>query len=491
MDKTALYRDMMERTNGDIYFGVVGPVRTGKSTFIKRFAELFMIPNLSDDETKKRLIDELPQSGNGKSIMTTQPKFVPNEAVEITFDETAKARIRMIDCVGFMVPGAIGSEEDGETRMVTTPWFDHDIPFEQAAEYGTKKVIEEHSTVGIVVLTDGSFTGIEREQYKDAEAKCMASVQSTGKPYVVLINSSDPNGDAAQKAADEFAQMYGIHPMTIDLLHLSERSLISLISEILYAFPLKKLELNAPSFFLALPKDHPLIVNLTETLRKSLADVHCIRDVKQAVDMLSEIETFDSVTVQSMLLGAGSAVISIQPHEGVFYSILSDACNTSIHNDYELMSAITDFVTAKRAYDRLSDALNQAERIGYGIVDPDPEQIEIEQPEVFRSGGKFGVKMKAKANTLHLIRVDLESEIQPMIGSEQQCSDFLNYLKQENGGEDGYLDTTIFGKSIQDLINESFQSKRSAIDEQVQIKLQGAIQKIANDGCNGMICIML
>ena len=491
MDKTALYRDMMERTNGDVYFGVVGPVRTGKSTFIKRFAEMFMIPNIKDETAKAQLIDELPQSGNGKSIMTTQPKFVPNEAVEVQLDETMSAKIRLIDCVGFMVPGAIGTEEEGEARMVTTPWFDHDIPFEQAAEFGTKKVIEEHSTVGIVVLTDGTFTDLQRERYADAEAKCIASVQSTGKPYVILINSSDPNGDAAQKATEEIANTYGVHPMTVDLLHMSERTIIQLMNEILNAFPMKKLEINAPSYFLALQSEHPLIKSVTEILNNCLKDVHCIRDVQIVSDALSEMEEFSSVSVQKRSLGNGTARISIQPKEGVFYAILSEACGTTIQNDYELMSAVTDFVQAKQAYDHLSNALDQAERIGYGIVDPDSEQIEIEKPEIVRMGTKYGVRMRTKANSLHLIRIDLESEIQPMIGTEQQCEDFIKYLDQSKTNGEDYLDTTIFGKSIHDLIVENLQSKNGIVNEPVQLKLQSAIQKIANDGCNGMICIML
>lgn len=491
MDRTALYQDMMERTQGDVYLGVVGPVRTGKSTFIKRFAELFMLPNLEDENVKARLIDELPQSGTGRSIMTTQPKFVPNEAVEMKLDDTMTARIRLIDCVGYMVPGAIGSEEEGEARMVTTPWFDEDIPFERAAEIGTQKVIEDHATVGIVVLTDGTITELSREQYQEAEAKCMETVQRTGKPYIVLLNTTDPSGDIAQKAAEEIRNQYGIVPFVADLLHLSERSLTALLAEILYAFPLKLIELNGPSFFTALASDHPILASLTETLCTVLKDVHCMRDARKVEDALSGLEVFSQVSTQNLDLGTGKASIGMQTKEGVFYSILSDACGASIQNDFELMSAVTDFVRAKQAYDRLSGALEMATQTGYGIVEPDPQRIEIDAPEVFHTGTKYGVRLHAKASGLHMIRVDLESDIQPLFGTEQQCNDFLEYLEQTDQEDQAYLKTSIFGRSLHDLILESLQSKGGSMNDQVRMKLQSAIQKIANDGCNGMICIML
>ena len=491
MDRTALYRDMLERTHGDIYLGGIGPVRTGKSTFIKRFAELFVLPNIDDEQAKSRLIDELPQSGTGRSIMTTQPKFVPNEAVEIHLDDAMTARIRLIDCVGYLVPGAIGSEEEGETRMVTTPWFDEDIPFDQAAEIGTKKVIEDHATVGIVVLTDGTITDLSRQAYRDAEEKCMKAVAATGKPYIVLLNSADPNGDLAQKTAEEIQEAYGVLPMIVDLLHLSERTLTNLLTEMLRAFPLKKIELAGPSFLKALPLEQGLISEIVQVLSQSLSQVHCVRDAQTVADALCGIDSFSGVTVQNLDLGTGKATIGLQTNENVFYAILSDACGTSIQNDYELISAVTDFVRAKQAYDRLSDALEQAANVGYGIVKPDPDQIEISEPEVFHSGTKYGVRLRAKSSGMHLIRVDLESELQPMIGTEQQCTDFIAYLNQSKTEEDGYLDTNIYGKSLHDLILESMQSKGGNLNEPVRMKLQGAIQKIANDGCNGMICIML
>lgn len=490
MDRTALYHDMMERTQGDIYFGVIGPVRTGKSTFIKRFAELLMVPNIENEFQRQRLIDELPQSGNGKSIMTTQPKFIPEEAAEVRLDETSTARMRLVDCVGYIVPGAIGSEEEGVPRMVTTPWFDEDIPFEQAAEIGTRKVITDHATVGVVVLTDGTITEIPRENYLEAEQKCMDAVRETGKPFIVLLNSADPNGDPALHAAEEIEEQYGIRPMTVDLLHLSERTLTNLLSEVLFAFPLKMIELNGPSFLRALPSDHPVLKQMVDTLSNCVHDVRCVRDVQRIAEAFSGLDLFQSADVQNVSLGTGRATVGLHPNEGVFYSILSDACGMTIRNDCELMNAVNGFVTAKKAYDRLSAALDKAMQTGYGIVEPDPEKIEISEPELFRNGAKYGVRLHAKASGLHLVRVDIENDIEPLIGTEQQSRDFMAYLN-ENGEGDDYLNTNLFGKSLYELISDGMQGKGMNMSEQVQSKLHDALQKIANDGCSGMICIML
>ena len=492
MDRTALYRDMMERTHGDIYFGVIGPVRTGKSTFIKRFAELLMVPNIENEFQRQRLVDELPQSGTGKSIMTTQPKFIPEEAAEVQLDETATANMRLVDCVGFMVPGALGAEEEGVPRMVTTPWFDEDIPFEQAAEIGTRKVITDHATVGVVVFTDGTITDIPRESYLEAEQKCMEAVKETGKPYVILLNTVDPNGDPALRAAEEIEAQYGVKPLILDLLHLSERILTNLLTEILYAFPLKMIELNGPSFLRALPSDHPVLKELIDTLTASVHDVRCVRDVQSVADAFSELELFRSADVQTVELGSGRAGIGLYPKEGVFYSILSDACGMTIRNDYELMSAVNGFVTAKKAYDRLSAALDKAMQTGYGIVEPDPDKMQISEPELFKSGAKYGVRLHAKASGLHMIRVDIENDVEPLIGTEQQSKDLMAYLNENSDGSgQDYLKTNLFGKSLFELISEGMQGKGANMNEQVQMKLHGALQKIANDGCNGMICIML
>jgi stage IV sporulation protein A len=483
---------MMERTQGDIYLGVVGPVRTGKSTFIKKFAELMMVPNIENEFERNRLVDELPQSGTGKTVMTTQPKFIPNDAVDVRLDETMTARMRLIDCVGYMVPGAIGSEEDGTPRMVSTPWFDEDIPFEQAAEIGTGKVITDHATVGIVVFTDGSITEIPRENYTEAENTCMEAVRKTGKPFVLILNSKDPGGDIAMHAAEDLEERFGIRPMIVDLLHLSERVITSILTEILYAFPLKMIGLNGPSFLGALSAEHPILTDMLNALSDCVGDVRSVRDARIVSERLSELDSFQSAEIDRIDLGTGRAFVDLRPKEGVFYSVLSDACGTNIRNDYELMSAINDFVKAKTEYDRLSDALNKAMQTGYGIVEPDQERMEIGKPELFRSGGKYGVRLHTRASGLHLIRVDVDNDIEPLIGTEQQSKDFLDYLSDasDTNGDD-YLQTKLFGKTLYDLIREGMNGKGTAMNEDVQLKLKGAIQKIVNDGCNGMICIML
>ena len=492
MDRTTLYHDIMERTHGDIYLGVVGPVRTGKSTFIKRFAEMMMVPNMNNEFERNRLVDELPQSGAGKTVMTTQPKFIPNDSVEIRLDDTLSARMRLVDCVGYMVPEALGSEENGSARMVSTPWFDDDIPFEQAAEIGTEKVIKDHATVGIVVFTDGTITDINRENYLEAENKCMDAVRKTGKPFVILLNSKDPGGDPAMHAAEEIESRFGVKPVTVDLLHLSERVLTSILTEILFAFPIKMIGLNGPSFLYALPSEHSIISSMLSVLTECISDVRSVRDADVVSKRLSELETFQSAEIERIDLGTGRAYLDLRPKEGVFYSVLSDACGTNIQNDYELMSAINGFVRAKTEYDRLSEALNKAMRTGYGIVEPDQDRMEIGKPELFRSGGKYGVRLHTKASGLHLIRVDVDNDIEPLIGTEQQSRDFLEYLSESSDGNaDDYLQTKLFGKTLYDLIREGMNGKGTAMDEDVQLKLRGAIQKIVNEGCNGMICIML
>ena len=492
MDRTALYQDIMKRTQGDIYLGVVGPVRTGKSTFIKKFAELMMVPNVENEFERNRLVDELPQSGTGKTVMTTQPKFIPNDAVEVRLDESMTARMRLVDCVGYMVPGAIGSDENGTPRMVSTPWYDEDIPFDRAAEIGTGKVISDHATVGVVVFTDGSITDIPRENYFDAENTCMEAVRRTGKPFILLLNTMDPGGDSALHAAEDLEDRFGIKPMIVDLLHLSERVIGTILTEILYAFPLKMISLNGPSFFRALSPNHPIIAEMLNVLTGCVADARSVRDTRIVSERLNGLDSLQSAEIERIDLGSGRAIVDLRPKEGVFYSVLSDTCGTKIQNDFELMSAINDFVTAKNEYDRLSDALNKAMQTGYGIVDPDQERMEIGKPELFRSGGKYGVRLHTRASGLHLIRVDVDNDIEPLIGTEQQSRDFLDYLSDasESEGND-YLQTKIFGKTLYDLIREGMNGKGKAMSEDVQGKLKGAIQKIVNDGCNGMICIML
>ena len=492
MDKARLYQDIAKRAQGDIYLGVVGPVRTGKSTFIKRFAELLLLPNIENEFVRSRVIDELPQSGAGRTVMTTQPRFVPSEAVEITLDENVTCSVRLVDCVGYMVSDAVGATENGEMRMVTTPWFDHDIPFSEAAAIGTRKVIAEHATIGILITTDGTITEIPRESYLEAEAEAIRAVQETGKPYLVLVNSSDPDGAAAEETAAYLKETFGVEPLVLNLMQLSEKTLGELLTEMLYAFPLKLMSITLPSYLNALPPTHPLLKSVLDPLREILPTVRSVRDYQRVLDALSMPERFKPALLESLSLGEGTAVIALRPEEGVFYSVLTEACGTEIHDDYELMSAISDFVAAKKAYDRISDALEKAKQTGYGIVPPDPSEMELLDPEIVRQGSKFGVKLHAKASGLHIVRVDIDSEVNPIVGTEQQSEALLRYLNDTFEGDPTAIwDTNLFGKSLYDLVLEGMRGKVNGMNDEVQQKMQGAIQEIVNSNCNNLICIMI
>ena len=492
MDKARLYQDIAKRTQGDIYLGVVGPVRTGKSTFIKRFAELLLLPNIENEFVRSRVIDELPQSGAGRTVMTTQPRFVPSEAVEITLDENVTCSVRLVDCVGYMVSDAVGATENGEMRMVTTPWFDHDIPFSEAAAIGTRKVIAEHATIGILITTDGTITEIPRESYLEAEAEAIRAVQETGKPYLVLVNSSDPDGAAAEETAAYLKETFGVEPLVLNLMQLSEKTLGELLTEMLYAFPLKLMSITLPSYLNALPPTHPLLKSVLDPLREILPTVRSVRDYQRVLDALSMPEQFKPALLESLSLGEGTAVIALRPEEGVFYSVLTEACGTEIHDDYELMSAISDFVAVKKAYDRISDALEKAKQTGYGIVPPEPSEMELLDPEIVRQGSKFGVKLHAKASGLHIVRVDIDSEVNPIVGTEQQSEALLRYLNDTFEGDPTAIwDTNLFGKSLYDLVLEGMRGKVNGMNDEVQQKMQGAIQEIVNSNCNNLICITI
>ena len=492
MDKAQLYQDIAKRTQGDIYIGVVGPVRTGKSTFIKRFAELMLLPNIENEFIKARVIDELPQSGAGRTVMTTQPRFVPSESVEIHLDENVTCSVRLVDCVGYVVPDAAGLKENGETRMVTTPWFDHDIPFTEAAAIGTRKVIAEHATVGVVITTDGTITELGRESYLGAEEEAIRAVQATNKPYIVVVNSAEPDGAAAEETVAYLRETFGVEPLALNLLQLTERTVCELLTGMLYAFPLKLLNVTLPSYLRAMPATNPLLKSVLDPLRAILPTVRSVRDVERVITCLSEPERFKPALLESLSLGDGTAVVALRPEEDVFYSVLTEACGCEIHDDFELMSAIADFVAAKKAYDRISDALEKAKQTGYGIVPPEPSEMELLDPEIVRQGSKFGVKLHAKASGLHIVRVDIDSEVNPIVGTEQQSEALLRYLNDTFEGDPTAIwETNLFGKSLYDLVLEGMRGKVNGMNDDVQQKMQGAIQQIVNSNCNGLICITL
>ena len=492
MDRESLYRDIANRTQGDIYLGVVGPVRTGKSTFIKRFSELLMLPNIENEHVRARVVDELPQSGKGRTVMTTQPKFVPNDAVQVTLAENVQPNMRLVDCVGYMIPDAIGHLEGEVPRMVSTPWFDYDIPFEEAAAIGTEKVIADHSTIGIVMTTDGSITDISREKYIEAEARAILAAKATGKPFVVVVNSTMPEGDAAQSIVDAIADQHGVHVIPMDVLHLSERSLQDLMAKILFAFPLKLIEVQVPPFMRALGAEHPLVQRLLLPVLATRDSLHIMSDYTRLVSELSNVEQFDNPTLEELSLGTGTVTIRLRPEDGVFYEVLSSECDCDIRDDYQLMSTIKEFVMAKKEFDLISGALLQAKQTGYGIVPPILDEMELLDPEIIRQGSKFGVKLHAKASGLHMIRVDIDSEINPIVGSEQQSEALVQYLTDTFSSDPTAIwQTNIFGKSLYELVCEGMQGKVVGMNEMVQQRMQSTLQRIVNDGCNGLICIML
>lgn len=493
MANTSIYRDIKERTGGDIYIGVVGPVRTGKSTFIKRFMDLMVLPKIENDFARERVIDELPQSGSGKTVMTTQPKFVPNEAVELIIGEdNIELRVRMVDCVGYMVSGALGSTEGENPRMVRTPWYDYDIPFDEAAEIGTRKVINEHSTIGIVILTDGSITGIARSDYESAEERVIRELNETGKPYIVLLNTMNPNELSSMELASSLSEKYGVPVTPIDAMNMSLDNIQSMLENILLEFPIQIANIEIPSWMKALGTQHPLVRSLLERAAAVMPHLSKVRDVSKIIEAFSELEDFSPIQQLRLNLGSGWATYSLVPNDDVFYRVISEECDYKIENETELIRSLKDFVKAKRAYDRVAGAIQAAEETGYGLVPPEIDEMQLDQPEIVQHGSRFGVRLKARASGLHVIRVDIESEVNPLVGTAEQSEELVGYLVDKfERSPDEIWTTNIFGKSLYDLVKDGMTGKVSKLPVDVQMKLRDAINRMVNEGCNGLICIML
>ncbi|MBR3298056.1 MAG: stage IV sporulation protein A [Clostridia bacterium] len=490
---TEIYRDIKLRTGGDIYVGVVGPVRTGKSTFIKRFMELTVLDRIANEFERQRIIDELPQSGSGRTVMTTQPKFVPNEAVSITVGEDgAELRVRMVDCVGYMVDGALGSREDETPRMVRTPWFDYDIPFDEAAEIGTRKVITEHSTIGIVMLTDGSITGIERGSYENAEERVIEELRGTEKPFIVLLNTTDPMGEEAQALASSLSAKYGLPVRALDVMAMTKQDAEGLLEGILMEFPLRDVSIELPKWIKALGTEHPLTSGLIERARGVMGELKRMRDTALIPKAFSETEDFRPIEQRSLSLGTGSAVYRLTPNEDVFYRILSEECSYEIADEAQLISSLKELVLAKKRFDRIAGALEAAEETGYGLVPPEMDAMRLDDPEIVQQGSRFGVRLRAHSSGLHIIRVDVESEVNPLVGTAEQSEELVNYLmeKFERSPEELWS-TNIFGKSLYDMVKDGMAGKVGRLPAEVQMKLRDAITRMVNEGCRGLVCIML
>ncbi len=492
MEKYEIYEDIKTRTNGDIYVGVVGPVRVGKSTFISQFMQKLVIPNIENKNIRERAVDELPQSADGKTVMTTQPKFVPNEAVGICVADGVRLKVRMIDCVGYLVSGAMGVTENDKPRLVKTPWSEEEMPFEQAAEIGTRKVIDEHSTIGVVMTTDGSVTDIERANYVSAEERVVSEMKASGKPFVMVLNCKNPNSAESKKLAQSLREKYEAQVLAINVAEMKESDVDKIFEKILLEFPIKTIKVGMPKWLQALSFSNPIITEIVSEIKKFGAEVRKIGDANKDSVVFTESENFDPITFSNIEMGEGVIRFSVIPKENLFYKVLSKECGFSIADDYELVSYIKSLAVAKTEYDKLKSALDEVEQNGYGIVLPRQEEYTLNQPEVVKQGGRFGVKIKASAPSLHIIKVDVETEVTPLVGNENQCQDLVDFLteKFENSPEDVW-ETNLLGKSLSSLIEDNISSKIVLMPADAQRKMKKTLGRIINEGKGGVICILL
>ncbi len=492
MEDRKIYEDIALRTEGDIYIGVVGPVRTGKSTFIKRFMEALVIPNIENVYRQERARDELPQSGSGRTIMTAEPKFVPEEAVAVTVDGGAAFQMRMIDCVGYMVNGAIGQQEGELERMVTTPWFDHEIPMAEAAEIGTRKVISEHSTIGIVVTTDGTIADIPREDYLEAEERVISELKELGKPFVVLLNSAYPNSDRAKAIRADIAQRHDVACEVMNCLELDQEAINVILKHVLFEFPVKELDLFLPPWVDALPQEHPIKSALYAAIREGTEDLRRVRDVERAVQSFQDCQVVSGARISSIDLGTGVSAATLELPRSLFYDTLSQQSGFQVGDDGDLMALLTQLAGVKKSYDKVADALQQVEETGYGIVVPSIDSLVLEEPEIMKQGGRYGVRLKASAPSIHMIRADIETEVSPIVGGEKQSEDMIHYLLQEYEGDSAKIwEANIFGKSLHELVNEDLNAKIKRMPDDARAKLRDTLQRIINEGSGGLICIIL
>jgi len=487
-----IFRDIAERTGGDVYLGVVGPVRVGKSTFIKRFMDLLVIPNIKNTYDRERAIDELPQSGAGKTIMTTEPKFVPNEAVEIEVKEGLSVAVRLVDCVGYAIPGARGYEDENGPRMVHTPWSAEAMPFQEAAEMGTRKVITDHSTIGLVITTDGSITELPRENYVEAEAKVIGELKALGKPFVVILNTLRPNDVTTIELAQELENNYEVPVIPVDVAQLSQGTIMQILEEALFEFPVSEVNISLPKWIEELTTEHWLRTKFESSVQEIISQVRRLRDIDGALETLSQLDFIGEVVLDSMDMGTGTASIEMTAKEGLFYEVLNEATGLEITGEHDIYRLMKELTFAKAEYDKVAAAMERVRETGYGVVNPIMTEMNLEEPELIKQGGLFGVRLKASAPSLHIIRTDITAEITPLMGTERQCADLARYITekfQENPSQIWEYD--IFGKSLQELVTESIQSKLQTMPENVQDKLKETLRRIVNDGSGGIICIII
>lgn len=492
MPSASIYKDIAKRTQGDIYIGVVGPVRTGKSTFIKRFMETLVIPNIENEYKRERAVDELPQSSAGRTIMTTEPKFIPDEAVEVTMEDNAKFNVRMIDCVGYVVDSALGYIEDGGPRMVITPWSEDEMEFQRAAEIGTKKVICEHSTIGLMITTDGSIGEIPRDDYVEAESRVVRELKEINKPFVILINSIFPDSDSAQALRDKLEAQYDAPVMCVNCLELSQQEILNIIQTVLLEFPIKQIEVDIPEWVDGLENKHWLKQNVYSSIMDCAKEIKNVREVRKMIGKLGEIDQLDDCKIDSMDLGSGSATIKMDFDKALYYKVLSETAGIEIPDDGALIRYISELSAAKGKFDKINAAFDEACATGYGIVNPTISDLKLDEPEIFKSGGRFGVKLKASAPSYHIIQANIKTEVSPIVGSERQSEELVMYLMEDfEENPEKIWESNIFGKSVHELVNEGLQSKLSRMPEDARYKLQETLSRIINEGSGGLICIIL
>ncbi len=487
-----IYRDIASRTQGDIYIGVVGPVRTGKSTFIKKFMDLVVLPRMDNDFKRTRAMDELPQSAGGRTIMTTEPKFIPNEAVEISVGDSTSFKMRMIDCVGYIVDGAKGYIEDEMPRMVMSPWADEPIPFADAAEIGTRKVIAEHSTVGVVVTTDGSITDIDREDYVAAEERVIRELQELNKPFVVVLNSIHPASPQAQDCRRELEEKFGVTVVPLNCMDMTEQDIDSVMQNILYEFPLKEVGINIPQWILSLDESSPLRSGIRDAVFGASEKIMKISDVMRLPNQLQDCEYVDSARISRVDAGEGMVEIQVLVPERLFYQTVKEQSGFSIDDKQEMLRLMRELSAMKKEYDKIASALAEVKQKGYGIVTPSLDELTLEEPEIVKQGSRFGVRLKASAPSIHMIRADIETEVSPIVGTERQSEELVHYLLNEFESDTKKIwESNIFGKSLHELVNEGLHNKLYRMPDDAQMKLQETLQKIINEGSGGMICIIL
>ena len=492
MENLEIYENIAKRTDGDIYVGVVGPVRTGKSTFIKRFMDLLVIPNIENEYKKERARDELPQSAAGRTIMTTEPKFVPNEAVEIKLDDNINLKVRLVDCVGYLVDNAIGYLEDEMPRMVKTPWSEEEIPFEKAAEIGTKKVIQEHSSIGILVTTDGTITDIPREDYIEAEERVVRELKEINKPFVIVLNADEPYSEYTRELAKKLEEKYQTTVIPTNCANLGMEDINDILGRILYEFPIERINLDFPKWVEALEDDNWIKQELHTEIKEAFQGIRTLKQIKNCVDKIQKTEVITKSSIDSIELGNGSVSVKIELNDELFYQVLTQISGIEVENEGDLFSIITNLAQAKKEYDKIQYALEEVKSKGYGIVTPSMEELILEEPEIVKQGSRFGVKLKAKAPSYHLIKAEIQTEVSPIVGSEKQSEELVNYLLSEFESDPKKIwESNIFGKSLHELVNEGLQNKLSRMPEDAQEKLQETLERIVNEGSGGLICIIL